>query len=75
MDGAGRLNVPNTLKAYAGLDKDITLVSGINKIEIWDTESYNKLFEDFSATEFSNLAAQVMGGQKAPVSNPLSGII
>lgn len=75
LDGAGRLNVPNSLIAFAGLEKDITLVSAINKIEIWDTKTYQKLFESFSPSEYSDLAAQVMGNKSIQVSGNLSGLI
>ena len=67
MDGAGRLNIPNNLIAYAGLEKDIVLVSAINKIEIWDKATYQKFFEDFSPGGYSDIAAQVMGGNSMPL--------
>jgi MraZ protein len=59
-DSAGRLLVPPNLKDYAGLQKDIVLVSAVNKIEIWDSSKYHKLFDSFSADDFSELAKQVM---------------
>jgi MraZ protein len=59
-DSAGRLLVPPNLKDYAGLQKDIVLVSAVNKIELWDSSKYHKLFDSFSADDFSELAKQVM---------------
>jgi len=61
LDSAGRLNLPNNLIEYAGLKKDIVLVSALNKIEIWDSNTYKQFFESFSPSNFSDLAAQVMG--------------
>jgi MraZ protein len=61
-DTAGRLLLPQNLKEYAGLTKDIVLVSAVDKIEIWDSAAYKKLFESFSPDNFSNLAQLVMGG-------------
>lgn len=61
-DTAGRLLLPPNLKEYAGLSKDIVLVSAVDKIEIWDSAIYKKFFESFSADSFSSLAQQVMGG-------------
>ncbi|GAB2678651.1 division/cell wall cluster transcriptional repressor MraZ [Flavihumibacter cheonanensis] len=61
-DTAGRLLLPPNLKEYAGLSKDIVLVSAVDKIEIWDSATYKKFFESFSADSFSSLAQQVMGG-------------
>lgn len=59
-DNAGRLLVPRNLADYAGLEKDILLVSAVNKIEIWDSSRYKKLFESSSPEEFSKLADAVM---------------
>src|SRR5580698_6053005 len=48
LDSAGRLLIPKNLAEYAGLEKDIVLVSAINKIEIWDKNKYKEFFETFS---------------------------
>jgi MraZ protein len=60
LDSAGRLLIPPNLKEHAALEKDIILVSAVNKIEIWDKASYQKFFESFSPDAFSLLAGQVM---------------
>ena len=62
LDKAGRLLLPKNLMEYAGLDKEIVLVSAIDKIEIWDKVKYQEFFETFSPEAFSDLASQVMGG-------------
>jgi len=59
-DSAGRLLVPPNLKEHAELQKDIVLVSAVNKIEIWDSKKYHQLFDSFSAEDFSTLASDVM---------------
>jgi MraZ protein len=67
-DSAGRILLPQNLKDHAGLQKDIVLVAAVNKIEIWDSNKYRKLFDSFSADDFSNLARSVMakeGGDRA----------
>ena len=48
LDSAGRLLIPANLKEHAGLEKDIVLVSAVNKIEIWDKSKYQQFFENFS---------------------------
>jgi MraZ protein len=63
LDTAGRLLVPPNLKAYAGLEKDVVLVSVINKIEIWDKSKYQQFFDSFSLEKYSDLAERVMGGR------------
>ena len=60
LDSAGRLLVPKNLTEHAGLDKDIVLVSAVNKIEIWDKNKYKQFFETFTPQSFSDLANEVM---------------
>jgi len=60
LDSAGRLLIPPNLKEHAGLEKDIVLVSAVNKIEIWDKSKYQEFFENFSPESFSRLANEVM---------------
>jgi len=59
-DSAGRLLLPPNLKEHAALEKDIVLVSAVNKVEIWDAANYKKFFESFSSEAFSTLAQVVM---------------
>ncbi|MEI9956973.1 MAG: division/cell wall cluster transcriptional repressor MraZ [Ferruginibacter sp.] len=60
LDSAGRLLIPKNLCEYASLDKDIVLVSAINKIEIWDKSKYKEFFETFTPQAFSDIANEVM---------------
>jgi MraZ protein len=64
LDSAGRILLPKNLTEYAGLEKDIVLVSAIDKIEIWDKTKYQQFFETFSPEAFSDLAKEVMTGDK-----------
>ena len=66
LDTAGRLLVPKSLMEYAGLEKDVVLVSAVDKIEIWDKTRYTKFFESFTPESFSELANQVMNRNEAP---------
>lgn len=59
-DTAGRLLLPKNLMGHASLEKDIVLVSAVNKIEIWDKTKYNQFLESFSQEDFSSLANEVM---------------
>ncbi|HVX25099.1 MAG TPA: division/cell wall cluster transcriptional repressor MraZ [Parafilimonas sp.] len=61
LDTAGRILLPPSLKSHAGLAKDITLASDIDKIKIWDSGKYKKLFEEISSDDFAKLASEVMG--------------
>ena len=66
LDSAGRLLLPKNLAEHAGLERDIVLVSAVNKIEIWDKDTYSKFFDSFSPESFSALANEVM---KRPSAN------
>jgi MraZ protein len=61
LDTAGRVLLPPSLREYAGLGKDILLASDIDKIKIWDSGKYKKLFEEISSDDFAKLASEVMG--------------
>src|ERR1700691_5448119 len=47
LDSAGRMLIPQNLRAHAGLEKDISLVATGKVIEIWDDNKYDKFFEEF----------------------------
>ena len=66
LDNAGRLLLPKNLMDHASLEKDIVLVSAVNKIEIWDKTKYQQFFDSFSPESFSVLANEVMN-PKPPV--------
>jgi MraZ protein len=59
-DTAGRILLPQNLKEYAGLEKDIVLASAVDKIEIWAKDKYQQFFESYSPDDFSALAKTVM---------------
>ena len=61
LDSAGRLLLPKNLTAHASIEKDIVLVSAVDKIEIWDKNKYQQFFDSFSPESFSKLANDVMG--------------
>jgi MraZ protein len=59
-DTASRLLLPQMLREYAKLDKDLVL-SGVGKhIEIWDKNKYHQLFETFTPAAYSALYKKVM---------------
>ena len=64
LDTASRILIPKNLMEYAGLEKDIVLVSAVNKIEIWDKIKYQQFFDSFSPDAFSHLASEVMSGEQ-----------
>lgn len=61
MDTAGRVLIQGSLKEYANLSKDIVLLAVFDKIEIWDSGNYNKLFVNQTTEQFSQLYKDVLG--------------
>ena len=60
LDGNNRLLLPKSLLGYAGIEKEVVLFAYANRIEVWDTETYNNLLTD-EPEDFANLAEEVMG--------------
>ncbi len=63
LDATGRLLLPKRLLEYAGVDKDLIFVACANRIEIWNTETYDKHMSD-DTIDFAGLAEKVMGVNK-----------
>ena len=67
IDSAGRLLLPKNLVEHASLEKDIVLVSAVNKIEIWDKKVYDELVASMNNDEdFSKIADEVMNPKQGP---------
>ncbi|WP_340200146.1 division/cell wall cluster transcriptional repressor MraZ [Ascidiimonas sp. W6] len=66
VDSNGRLLIPKDLFAFAGLQKEVVLSSGINIIEVWDKERYEASVND-ATVDFADLAEEVMGGDDEDV--------
>lgn len=60
LDSVGRINLPNGLLDYAGVEKELVLFAYGNKIEIWDKAAYDAEL-DMSDNDFAGLAEEVMG--------------
>ena len=45
LDKQGRILVPQTLREFAGLDKDVVLTGNLNRIEIWSKEKWEDASE------------------------------
>ncbi len=55
LDSQGRAIVPQSLRAYAGLVKNVTVVGCNNHAELWDSEEWKRVYEAESTPE--NIAA------------------
>ena len=63
LDGIGRLLIPKDLIEFSNINRDVTLSTSVNIIEIWDKSSYEKAIAD-SRDDFAQLAEEVMGGDE-----------
>ncbi len=55
LDRAGRILVPPTLRAYAGLDRQVVLAGMGKTFEIWDKDRYDSAMEAVAA-DFDQIA-------------------
>lgn len=60
LDNLGRILLPKTLLAYAGVEKDLVLFAYGNKVELWDKQQY-QVAMDMNEDDFADLAEDVMG--------------
>lgn len=59
VDKQGRINIPQSLRTYAGLDKECVVIGVSNRIEIWSRESWEDYFND-SEESFAEIAENLM---------------
>ena len=45
-DKQGRITIPGPLKAYAGLDRDCTVIGANSRVEIWNNDAWAQLVAD-----------------------------
>lgn len=60
-DKQNRITLPTTLRTYAGLDRDLTVIGAGSRAEIWDTEAWNAYYESAEA-DFVNTTEEVIPG-------------
>ena len=61
-DGQGRIQIPDTLLGYSGIEKDAAVIGMINKIELWDPSTLSKQDareDDIADKDFDNLANEI----------------
>jgi mraZ protein len=51
LDSQGRILLPQMLREFAGLTKNVTVVGNNNHAEIWDTDSWNDVFANEGTPE------------------------
>lgn len=46
LDGSGRILIPQHLKLYAGIEREVTFTSSIHGFRVWDNRVWNSIFEE-----------------------------
>lgn len=63
LDSTGRVNLPQSLLDYAGINSEVVLTCQLNKIELWDKAAHRHMIEN-EPENFSDLAQEVMGDKR-----------
>lgn len=59
LDKQGRVNIPNSLREHARLDKDCIVIGVSNRMEIWDKETWNGYAKQ-SQESFNEIAEKLV---------------
>ena len=60
-DSQNRVTIPSQLRAYAGLDRELTVIGVGNRAEIWDTEAWEQYYAE-QESNFSDTTEEVIPG-------------
>ncbi|MBU2563989.1 division/cell wall cluster transcriptional repressor MraZ [Patescibacteria group bacterium] len=58
LDGLGRILIPDYLKSYAGLKKNVVIAGVYDRLEIWDKSKW-EIFKQQSEKEADNIAERL----------------
>ena len=58
-DKQGRVLIPQDLRLFAGLEKDVVVIGADNKAEIWDKAQWEALNESFDASEMLSIMEEL----------------
>jgi MraZ protein len=59
LDGQARLSIPQELRDYANISGEVRVIGTLDKIELWDPQTYDK-YKNNQADSYENIAAKVM---------------
>jgi MraZ protein len=60
-DKQNRVTIPANLRAYAGLDRDLTVIGVGDRVEIWDTAVWESYLTE-QESSFANVTEEVIPG-------------
>ena len=60
-DKQHRVTLPSSLREYAGLNRELTVIGAGNRAEIWDSEAWNEYYAG-AESDFVNTTEEVIPG-------------
>lgn len=60
-DKQNRIMIPATLREFAGLERDLTVIGAGSRAEIWDTATWDSYYET-TESDFVNITEEVIPG-------------
>ena len=51
-DKQGRILLPNKLREYASLDKEVVAIGAVSRVELWSRENWDK-YNNFDSDEYN----------------------
>ena len=60
-DKQHRMTIPASLRDYAGLNRELTVIGAGNRAEIWDSEAWNEYYTN-AESDFVNTTEEVIPG-------------
>jgi len=60
LDGQGRVQIPQALRAYAGLDREVSVVGVADRVEVWDASVWRSLSDEADAI-YSDIEEELSG--------------
>jgi len=58
-DKQGRISIPQPLREYAGLDRDVAVIGVGDRAEVWDANAWDDYLRE-SEAEYSDIAEQIL---------------
>ncbi|MFQ5329711.1 MAG: division/cell wall cluster transcriptional repressor MraZ [Thermodesulfobacteriota bacterium] len=59
IDKLGRILIPQTLREYAGLERDVILIGAFRQVEIWSKEKWQAAEANSSQEEIGNMLERI----------------
>ena len=60
-DRQGRINIPPSLREYAGLDRDLAVFGAGSRVEIWDMATWNEFLAN-AEDDFAEVSEEILPG-------------